>query len=161
MSEVAPICRALMLEIERWRLALNLPMEKFCEYAGLPDRYYPKALHADSSSGRQPQWGTVQVMLDAIFPGGFDLELKPRAGVLTADNLKARLLQLRATINPHTQRDLMRERGRAGGIASATVRRDKAAQRRANRERARHAASIRWEKKKRHGKHAKSEDFRL
>lgn len=115
LGRATPLYRSVMLEVERWRIALNLPMEKFCEYAGLPDRYYPKALGADMPSGRQAHWRSVQIMLDAMMPDGFDLQIVPKRGaVLTADSLKAKLLQLRAPLNPRSQRELMRELGRAG-----------------------------------------------
>jgi len=118
LTQATPIYRAIMLEIERRRVALGFPMEKFSEYAGVPDRYFPKALHADQPSGRQAQWGTLQVIVDALFPHGFDLEIRPRPGaVMSADNLKAKLLQLKANIDPRSQRELMRELGRKGGMA--------------------------------------------
>jgi hypothetical protein len=110
MTAATPLFRAIMLEFERRRIALGLPMEKFDEFAGLSDRYYAKALHADKPSGRQAQWGTVQVMADALFPHGFDLEIRPRPGqVITETNLKAKLLQLKATKDPKSQRELMRD----------------------------------------------------
>lgn len=113
------IYRAIILECERRRMALGLPMEKFCEYAGLPDRYYGKAVCVDTPSGRQPQWPTLQVIIDALFPHGFDLEIRPKPGqVISADNLKAKLLQLQANHNPLTQRELMRQLGKKGGAAS-------------------------------------------
>src|SRR4051812_49156524 len=122
-SATTSICRSLMLEIERWRIAVGWPMDKFSEYCGLPDRYYPKALLADTPSGRQPRWQSVQLMVDGIFPAGFDIELRPKPGtVMTADNLKAKLLQLRAPTDAKTQRELMRELGQKGGQRSGVVR---------------------------------------
>lgn len=119
MTTATPIYRAIMLEVERRRLALGFPMEKFSEYAGVPDRYYPKALHADRPSGRQAQWATLQTIIDALFPTGFDVEIRARPGAPTDyESLKAKLLQLRATKDPRSQRELMRELGRKGGAAS-------------------------------------------
>jgi hypothetical protein len=149
MSTVTqPIYRAIMLEVERRRLALGLPMEKFSEYAGLCDRFYPKALFSDTPSGRQVQWGTLQVIIDALFPHGFDLEIRAKPGaVISANNLKAKLLQLKATADPKSQRQLMRELGRKGGLVSATRKRRKQPiwKRRAI---ARKAARARWLKGK-------------
>jgi hypothetical protein len=145
MSTATGIYRAVMLECERRRASLGLPMEKFDEYAGLSERYYAKALHADAPSGRQAQWGTLQVIVDALFPAGFDLEIKPRPGlVITADNLKAKLLQLKAIKDPKAQRELMRELGRKGGQRSGVVRKDAAARRRRLREQGKRGAAIRW-----------------
>lgn len=102
------IYRAIILECERRRMALGLPMEKFCEYAGLPDRYYGKAVCVDTPSGRQPQWTTLQIIIDALFPHGFDVEIRAKPGqVIDANSLKAKLLQLKAHHDPLAQRELM------------------------------------------------------
>lgn len=118
MTQATPIFRAIMLECERRRVALGFPMEKFSEYAGLPERYYPKALHADLPSGRQAQWGTLQIIVDALFPTGFDVEIRAHPGApMDYVSLKAQLLQLRARHDPRTQRELMRILGKKGGLA--------------------------------------------
>ena len=110
MTQATGIYLAIMLEVERRRQALGFPMEKFSEYAGLPERYYSKALHPDTASGRQAQWGTLQIIIDALFPAGFDVVIKPRAGAaMNGDSLKAKLLRLQAAKDPKCQRELMRE----------------------------------------------------
>ena len=115
MTQATGIYLAIMLEVERRRQALGFPMEKFSEYAGLPERYYSKALHPDTASGRQAQWGTLQIIIDALFPAGFDVVIKPRAGAaMNGDSLKAKLLRLQAAKDPKCQRELMRELGHAG-----------------------------------------------
>jgi hypothetical protein len=120
MPTATNIYRSLMLELERRRFALGLPQERFCEYAGLSDRYYAKALHADEPSGRQAQWSSVQALVDALFPHGFDLELRPKPGqVISPTNLKAKLLHLRAHHDPRSQRQLMQELGKKGGRVRA------------------------------------------
>lgn len=97
-----------MLEIERRRQALGLPMDKFSEWAGIPDRFYSKGLHADAPSGRQAQWPTLQNIVSALFPHGFDLEIRPKPGaVIQPNDLKAKLLQLKALKDPRSQRELM------------------------------------------------------
>jgi hypothetical protein len=119
MSAATNIYRSLMLEIEHRRLALGFPIEKFSEFAGLSDRYYPKALFADEPSGRQAQWSTLEVMVQALFPHGYDLELRAKPGaVIDATNLKAKLLQLRAHHDPRTQRQLMSELGKRAAPCS-------------------------------------------
>jgi hypothetical protein len=138
-SVTTSLYRAIILECERRRMALGLPMEKFCEYAGLPDRYYGKAVCVDTPSGRQPQWPTLQIIIDALFPNGFDVEIRPKPGtVIDAGNLKARLLQLQANHNPLAQRDLMRE---LSGKAAEGRKRIPARKRSAI---ARRAAKARW-----------------
>jgi len=118
MPAATNIYRSLMFEIERRRLALGFPIEKFSEFAGLSDRYYSKALFADEPSGRQAQWSTLEVMVQALFPHGYELRAKPGA-VIDATNLKAKLLQLRAHHDPRSQRELMSELGKKGGRARA------------------------------------------
>lgn len=139
-----PLCRLVMLEVERWRVALGVPMDRFSEYAGIAERGFSKYLHADTPSGRWPQWATVQTMLDALMPGGFDVTIRPRAGVMTADNLKGKLLQLKAQSNPKTQRALMCELGKKGGKRSGETRRQQAAERAKRKAAASHAARMRW-----------------
>jgi hypothetical protein len=151
LTSATPIYRAIMLECERQRIALGYPMEKFSEFAGLPERYYSKALHVDEKSGRQAQWGTLQIIIDALFDNGFDLTITPKAGaVMTAQSLKAKLLRLQATANPKSQRTLMSELGARGGRKSGEARRRKAQLRTRRREAAKAAARIRWKKRKVH-----------
>lgn len=108
MTHVTNIYRSIMLEIERRRHAVGFPMEKFSEYAGLPERYYSKALYPDTSSGRQAQWSTIEIIVQALFPHGYDVTITPRAGqIMTEDSLKAKLLHLQAQKDPKSQRELM------------------------------------------------------
>jgi hypothetical protein len=113
-----PIYRAIMLECERQRLSRGLPMERFSEFAGLPERYYPKALWADQPSGRQAQWGTLQIIIDALFPDGYDLIIKPRIGPeIDAHALRYKTRYAVAPTNSKTQRELMSELGKKGAEA--------------------------------------------
>src|SRR5262249_19043787 len=122
MSRVPPIYLALMLEIERRRAALRFPMERFSELAGLPDRYYPKALYANEPSGRVAQW-SVQRMVDTLWPDcTIDVVIRGKPGnALSAESLKQKLLQLRAPESPKIQRELMRKLGDAGRAAQITT----------------------------------------
>jgi hypothetical protein len=84
-----------MGEIDRRRRELGLPQERFSEWAGLPERYFSKAIHPDTPSGRQAQWQTLQVMVDALFPCGFTVRIEAAPGeVIRPDDLKAKLLGL-------------------------------------------------------------------
>lgn len=110
---VTPIYRRIMLEVEARRLALGLPMEKFSDWAGIAERSYPKYLHADTPSGRQASWEVLQVILNALYPGGFEIVIKPKPGaVISEHDMKAELLKLRARANPKTHRELMSEYAR-------------------------------------------------
>jgi hypothetical protein len=146
---VTSFYRQVMVEIEARRVALGLPQEKFGEWAGLPERYYAKALMADAPSGRQASWPMMQVMIDGLFPAGVDVILKPRPGrVIRADDLKAELLKLRERANPKTHREIMAEIGSKGG----TARRKKISAKRA-RQISRKAAKARWRKYRETQKH--------
>lgn len=148
MTAASPVYRSIMLEIERRRIALGWPMEKFSEFAGVPDRYYAKALFSDAPGGRQAQWRTLQLIIDALFPAGFDIEIKARAGaVMTKDNLKAQLLQLRATVDPRSQRQLMSDLGKRGAKKGGHAR-WKNVNASARARIARKAAIIRWDQVK-------------
>lgn len=115
---VTSIYRALMLEVEARRVALGIPQEKFSEWAGLPDRYFPKALHADTPSGRQASWESLQRIIDALFPHGFDVIVRAKPGqVISATDMKARILAIRERENPETHREIMARRGHAGHAA--------------------------------------------
>jgi hypothetical protein len=145
MTPATAVYRAIMLEVERRRVALGFPMEKFSEFAGLPERYYSKALHSDGANGRQAQWGTLQIIIDALFPCGFDVEIRARPGApMDYDSLKAKLLQLRANVDPKGQRELMAQIGKKGGRRSGEMRKLAAVARKARKARAKHAASMRW-----------------
>jgi len=113
-----PIYRAIMLECEQRRIALNLPMEKFSEFAGLPERYFAKALWADQPSGRQAQWGTLQIIMDTLYPDGFDLIIKPRQGPeLDALRFKYKVKYGGTLADGKTRREHMSIIGRKGAQA--------------------------------------------
>ena len=118
-------------------------MDKFCEYAGLPERYYAKGLHADMPNGRQSTWPMVQNIIDALFYSGFDVEIRARPGApMDYESLKAKLLQLRANHDPRTQRELMTSLS----VKAAQGRKAIPAKRR--RAIARRAAKMRWRRPK-------------
>jgi hypothetical protein len=92
-------------------------MDNFCEIAGLPDRYYPKALSCDEPSGRQAAWPTLQIIVDTLYPDGCDVEIRPRAGAaLDAFALKYSLRFDKQLSDGRTRRSLLREWGRLGGL---------------------------------------------
>jgi hypothetical protein len=135
MTAAVPVYRAVVLELERRRQQLGVSMERFSEFAGLPDRSYAKIIWPDGVAGRQAQWETVQRVVDALFPDGFDLEIRPRKGP-ELDKLSAKFkARFGAAFHDRkAARDHMRELGRKGALVSVTVRRDKAALRRQQRE---------------------------
>jgi hypothetical protein len=74
------IYKQIMAKAERRRRKLGLSMERLSEFAGLPDRYFAKALYCDSASGRQASWALLQAMVDVLFADGFDVRITPRQG---------------------------------------------------------------------------------
>jgi hypothetical protein len=117
---VMPFYRAIMLEIERRRTALGISMEEATDRAGLADRYLSKAIWADAPSGRQARWDSLQDIVDALFPEGYDIEIRPKKGLrLSAEDLRCKIAFASAPNDSRGQRALMRELGRQGGKARA------------------------------------------
>jgi hypothetical protein len=80
------------------------------------DRYFAK--NPDSPSGRQAQWRTIQDIVDALFPEGFDVEIRPKVGLrMDAEQLRCKIKFAAAATDKKLQRELMRGLGAKGGIA--------------------------------------------
>ena len=105
------IYRGIMLECERRRQSLGLAMWKVDELAGTQDGYYAKAVHADAASGRQAQWKTLEWIIGALFPEGFDVHVLAKRGAAITDEMvmKRKLYALRAQHDGKTQRERMSE----------------------------------------------------
>jgi hypothetical protein len=115
---VVPFFRAIMLELERQRLSRGLSMQEICDHSGLADYYYSKALHASTPSGRQARWDSLQDLVDALFPAGYDVIIRPKAGMrLSAADLRCKIKSAAALTDRKSQREFMRELGRLGGVA--------------------------------------------
>ena len=144
MATVA-IYRAIMLEVERRRLAVGISMEQMSELTGAAERSYAKMLYADTASGRVAQWQTLQAVVDVLFHDGFELQMKPTSnGMLTTAGTKRKIMAEAATWNRSIRREMMAELGRRGHVAfMAKVPAWKRSQN------ARKAARARWNKTKR------------
>jgi len=118
VDRAVPVYRALLLECERRRQQLNLPMWELDEISGVQSGHYAKCLHADRPSGRQAQWKTLHLIVTALFPAGFDLQLKHKpGGILTAEN---HWLKVKFAASDHdrlARRALMSELGKRGAAA--------------------------------------------
>jgi transcriptional regulator with XRE-family HTH domain len=115
---VVPFYRAIMIELERRRLSRGLSMQEICDHSGLADYYYSKALHASTPSGRQARWDSLQDLVDALFPEGYDVEIRPKVGMrLSAADLRCKIKSAAALTDRKSQREFMRELGRLGGVA--------------------------------------------
>ena len=67
------IYRALMVAVEARRLELGLSMDRVNDLAGLQDGYFAKMIYPDTPSGRQAQWATVDLAMEALFGKGYDV----------------------------------------------------------------------------------------
>jgi hypothetical protein len=116
---VTALYRSVVLEIERQRIRLGISMDEVSDRAGVADRLYAKCLYPDApKSGRQSNWQTLQDIVDALFPEGFDVEIRPKKGQrLDAKQLRCKIKFAAAPKDSRSQRELMRELGRLGGIA--------------------------------------------
>jgi hypothetical protein len=135
----------LILEIEERRQALGVSMERLSEMAGLPDRSFSKLVYPSTKSGRLARWSTIQIVLDALYPDGFDLKISPTKG----DKIKEyghryHIKQIAMHYNRLTRREIMQDWGRRGGRRSGEARARMADERRRRKELASHAARIRW-----------------
>jgi hypothetical protein len=104
-------------------------------------------LDADTPSGRQASWETLQLLIDALYPAGVRVRLE----VIPTDD--PRLLNRlskpppgreKITAAPRRKIDII-EFARAGGLASAAVRKERIPPEK-RRAIARHAARVRWKK---------------
>lgn len=146
MTEATCLYRAVMLEIERHRIAAGWPSHELDDRAGTQDGFFQKALHPDTKSGRQAQWPTVQLFIDALMPDGFDVRIVPKKGAsVSAVKHPGKIRFIRAQVDRRTQREVMSQIGRLGALKSNANRKQKLGKRRLRRI-ARHAAKTRWAK---------------
>jgi len=118
VNRAVPFYRAIMLELERRRLGIGLTMDAVSDRIGCADRYWSKAVWADRPSGRSARWETIQEMVDALFPEGVDVIIKPKSGErLGPDDLRRKIKFAAADHDRKTRRDLMRELGKRGAAA--------------------------------------------
>jgi hypothetical protein len=118
VDKAVPVYRALLLECERRRQQLGWSMWQVDDAAGINDGHYAKCLHADRPSGRQAQWSTLNLIVSALFPRGFDLTMQHKTGgCLTAEGQRMKIRFAAADHDRIGRRELMRELGRRGAKA--------------------------------------------
>ncbi|MCV0387410.1 MAG: hypothetical protein K5821_13455 [Nitrobacter sp.] len=118
IERAVPIYRAFMLELERRRVSLGISMDALSDKIGCADRYWAKVLFADRPSGRVARWDTLQEMIDALYPDGVDIVLKPKVGErLTAEGQRLKVRFAQADHDRLSRREIMRELGKKGGKA--------------------------------------------
>jgi hypothetical protein len=117
---VTAFYRAVVEQLHTRIRRLGLPMWRCDDLSGLQDGYTAKLLHPDTPSGRQARWETLQLLVDALFPDGYQIIIKP----LDAK----RAAKLQPETNPVVDarvRSIMSMMGRKGGLKSWEVRRAK------------------------------------
>jgi hypothetical protein len=118
IDRAVPVYRALLLECERRRQQLGWSMWQVDDASGLNDGHFAHCLHVDTMSGRQAQWKTIHLIVMALWPQGFDLQMthKP-GGILTAEDHRLKIMFAAADNNRLSRRELMRELGKRGAAA--------------------------------------------
>jgi hypothetical protein len=118
IERAVPVYRAFLLECERRRIHLGWSMWQVDDAAGLNDGHYAHCLHVDRATGRQAQWKTLHLIVSALWPQGFDLAMTHKPGsVLTAEDLRLKVMFAASDNNRLSRRELMRELGKKGGDA--------------------------------------------
>ena len=117
---IPPVYRAIILEVERRRLAVGISMDRVSELMGAAERSYAKMLYPETSSGRMARWETLQSALDVLFCDGYELRLNAHraipitvsiqpSNVLTTEGTKRKIKAEAATWDRRIRRDLMKE----------------------------------------------------
>lgn len=126
MTKRAPatgIYHALIAQIHGRIRRLGIPMWKCDDLSGLQDGYTAKLLHPDTPSGRQARWDTLQLLLDAIYPEGFVLTIRPVRG--GDKSLLNRFSMEPNKTNEQRVRSTAMAMGRRGGLKSWEARKAK------------------------------------
>jgi hypothetical protein len=70
------------------------------------------------SPAKVARWETIQDIVDALFPAGYDVAIKPKVGLrLDAEQLRCKIKFAAAPTDRKLQRQLMAELGHKEGIA--------------------------------------------
>ena len=91
-----------MLAVERRRLQLGWPAWLVEKQSGVQDGYYFKMVYAETPSGRNAGWQTLQLVIDALWPDGVGVRL---LGAAVSDDQS-----LRERINATSRRYRRRNR---------------------------------------------------
>jgi hypothetical protein len=131
-----------MLEVERRRVQLGFTFIDVDNLAGLNDGYLAKMMWPDTRTGRIAGWNTLQLVIEALFPKGFEVIIRQKDGaVLDEPSIRKMTYIARVPFDRKAQRELMADYGRRG--RAVQLERQTPEQRR---EIARQAALKRWSK---------------
>lgn len=102
--------RAIMVELERKRLAMGLSMDRLSELMGVAERSYSKMVWPDTPSGRLATWDKLQKAIEVLYADGFEVVV--RAGMTLTDTTpgtKRLIRQAAAHYDRRGARELMRD----------------------------------------------------
>lgn len=143
-NPVPPIYYAVLAELERVRQQFGIPMWKLDDAAGAQSRYFSKALHADTPTGRMATWTTLQMFVETLFPEGFSLSIKAKpGGSLVASKHRLSIAFSGARYDLVARQDWMAELSKKGARKGGHARAAKLSPKR-RRSIARNAAKKRW-----------------
>src|SRR5262249_29979626 len=117
---------ALVAALDRRRRAVGFTFEDCDDRSGNPDRYTAKGFHPNTLSGRQMSWQVLQTPLDALFPCGLQIPLKPKPvpDQRALNRLRKQEPVPRGGASQRRYRDFI-EVCRLGGLASHKARMEK------------------------------------
>lgn len=91
MTTATAIYQAIMWEVRKHSHELGITMRQCDNVSGNQDGYTAKMMHPETNSGRQARWETLQDLVDALYPGGVRITIRPlssMAQIKTAINRK-------------------------------------------------------------------------
>ena len=132
--------KLIMVELERRRCQLGLTLVDVDNLAGTQDGYTAKLMWPDTKSGKTGRWDTLQLLVDALFPVGFEVVVRQKpSAVLSEQSIRRMIYLARVPFDRKSQRELMSE-------YSSLSRRTSHLSPKRRQEIARKAARKRWEK---------------
>jgi hypothetical protein len=132
VERAAPIYRALVTALEHRRLQLGWSAWQLDDAAGTQDGYWMKSLWADTPSGRQSNWSTIDLLVSALYPDGYEVQILPKKSpYLSALKQRSKIAAAAAFHRgDRTLREHMKELGRRGGIKGGKARAERLGKRR-------------------------------
>lgn len=118
VSLSTPLYNAIVLELEKRRVALGLSLEAVSHLMGHADRYYSKLVNPETPSGRRAGWDVLQTAVDVLFFEGFKVRIShDKDGVPAGAGIKRKVLAEAANYDPAARRKWLAEITSLGGKA--------------------------------------------
>jgi hypothetical protein len=118
VEKATPLYRTIVLEIERRRIELGWSCWQLEDASGLNDGHYQHCLNVDRPTGRQANWKTLHLIVSALWPHGFDLQISHKpGGNLSAESMRMKIWFAAADNDRVSRRKLMAVLGKRGAAA--------------------------------------------